>query len=148
MSQATHEKNINGRLFRVSQFPTMRGYKIFHRLAKGLIPAIASVFGSLSGDAEKISELDIDGDGLGKAIEMLFTELDEDKSEALIRDLLSLTFVDGQEVMPQFDVLFQGDYGTLFKVLAFSVEVNFKSFLGDSGSEILKQKIPELLKTH
>lgn len=147
MGVKTHEKNINGRTFTVSQFPAMRGWKTFVKLSKGLLPALASVAGSLKGDGEKLSDLEINGDGLAKAVEILLTELDEDKSEILIKELLALTFVDGQPVMPQFDIVFQGDYGTLIKVLIFSVEVNFKSFLDVSG-DLKGIKTPELVKTH
>lgn len=140
MSKSIHERTINGKVFKVSQFPAMRGWKVFTKLAKGVFPAIAGLAGSVK-DWDN-DDIDLDREGLVEAVKYIVTELDENKSEALIRDLLELTWCDGQEVMPQFDNLFKGDYGTLFKVLAFSVEVNYKSFLENGGIDKLKSLIP------
>lgn len=144
MGKKTHEKNINGRVFRVSEFPAMRGWKTFVKLSRGLMPAMASVAGAI----KNWEDLEIDGDGLVKAAELLITELDEDKSEILINELFSLTWIDGQELMPQFDMVFQGEYGMLIKALAFVIEVNYKSFLGENGVKFLKNKTPAVAVTH
>jgi len=144
MGKKTHEKNINGRSFRVTEFPAMRGWKTFVKLSRGIMPALASAAGSLSGEGEKLSDLNINGNSLAKAAEILLTELDENKSEILIRELFSLTWVDGQEVMPQFDTVFQANYGMLIKALVFVIEVNYKSFLGENGVKFLKDKAPKV----
>ena len=140
MGKKTHEKNINGRLFTGNEFGGMRGWKTFMKLSRGLMPAIASAAGAV----KSWDDWDIDGDGLSKAVELLVTELDGDKSEILIGELFSMTWVDGQEIMPIFDTVFQANYGTLIKALAFVIEVNYKSFLGENGVQLIKDKAPKI----
>lgn len=140
MGIKTHEKNINGHLFTVNEFGGMRGWLTFLKLSKGLLPALASALGSV----KDWQTLDIDGENLSKAITILLSELDGDKSEILIKELFSMTWIDGKEVMPIFDTVFQANYGMLIKALAFVIEVNYKSFLGENGIASFKEKMPNI----
>jgi len=135
--KAIFEKKINGRSCTVNQFPAFRGWRIFTKLSRYILPSLASAAGSV----KNWENLEIEGDALASAVRTLFTELDADKSEELLRELLELTWVEGKEVIPQFDILFQGEYGFLVKLIGFVVEVNYKSFLGENGFGILKEKM-------
>ncbi|MDX1811582.1 MAG: hypothetical protein R3240_06515 [Gammaproteobacteria bacterium] len=104
------------------------------KLNKTLLPAITKIVGSVK-DWE---HLDIDGDSLTEAVGLLLSEMEPEKSEALIMEILELTTVDGHEVVQTFDLTFQGKYLTLIKVVAFSLEVNYKSFLPENGLQKLK----------
>lgn len=137
MGTAVKEKTIEGRSVKVNQFPASYGWRVFCRLSRGVIPAIAAIAGSV----KDWKTIDIQGDGLAKAAEYIVTEMEPEKSEALIKDLLSMTFIDGKEAVKDFDLTFQGEYLLLMKCLAFSIEVNYKSFLGKSGMGKLQKTL-------
>lgn len=138
MAQVTQETNIDGKSIRVTQLPAGRGWKLFMKLSRTLFPAIAGLVGAV----KSWEELDIDNTGLQKAVELLMTELEPEKSEALIKEILQLTWVDGQESVRNFDLLFQGEYLFLLKVVKYTLEVNYKSFLPEDGMAKLKGLMP------
>ena len=132
--KATQEKTIDDLMVSVSQLPAGKGWRLFMKLNKALLPAISNLIGSVK-DWEK---LEINGEGLKNSVETLLMELEPEKSEALIKEILQLTRVDGQEVAPNFDLLFQGRYLTMLKIVMFTLEVNYKSFLPVGGLEKIK----------
>lgn len=134
MAQVTQSKEIDDLKVSVTQLPAGRGWRLFMKLNKTLLPAITKLVGSVK-DWE---HLDIDGDSLTEAVGLLLAEMEPEKSEALIKEILELTTVDGHEVVQTFDLTFQGKYLTLIKVVAFSLEVNYKSFLPENGLQKIK----------
>ena len=137
--QAIQERVIDDLKVSVSQFPAGKGWRLFMKINKTILPALSNLVGSI----KSWETMDIDKDGLNKAIEVLLMELEPNKSEALIKEILELTTVDGQNAVQGFDLLFQGRYLTLIKIVAFSVEVNYKSFLPEGGLAKLTQVAKE-----
>jgi len=138
MSVETQTKQIGGVRYDVSPFPGRKGLRLQYRLLKVIGTPISVLFGAAKGVTglkdESVLDKEVNPEVFGKAIEMLFKALSEIEFEALILELLSSTRKDNVEITPNtFDVAFAGDYGQLFEVLAYVLEVNYKSFLDRIG---------------
>lgn len=122
----TEEKSIDGSTYAVSQFSATKSLKMFHRLGKMIGPA----FGALTGGAAlgDVANANVSAESFGAAIKALFDACDETVFERTVKDLLETTTKDGKPI--NFDLDFSGNIGSLFKVLAFVLEVNYSDFLG------------------
>lgn len=130
----TQNKDIDGHDWLVTQFPAGEGIKLLTTLTRLIGPTIAG----LAGDVKKPSDLanmKLDSKVLQIAVEQLASKLDEDNTLDLVKRLLAGTRKDGEEVVPTFDVAFQGEYLTLFKVLGFVLKVNYSSFFKGSDEQ-------------
>lgn len=129
----TRELEIGGKTYRVTQLPAMRSLKLLNRLGRVLGPAL----GTLAGAATSSSGLSgMDVGKLGEAAELLFDKLSEKELEDIVLQLTELVECsDGEKsfvlTKPHIDTLFQGDVGGLLKLVAFALEVNYGSFLGE-----------------
>jgi hypothetical protein len=125
----------------VQQLPAMRAVKLSRRLIQIAAPAVAAL---------KDLSLSADASVLGDAIAGALAEFSEKDLEALIKDLLETATVeqDGKlaKVMPLFDSLFGGKIFTLYKVLAFALEVNFADFFEPLRALKVKSDAEESLK--
>ena len=123
----------------VQQLPAMRAVKLSRRLIQVAAPAVAA-----------LKDLTADASVLGDAIAGALAEFSEKDLEALIKDLLETATVeqDGKlaKVMPLFDSLFGGKIFTLYKVLAFALEVNFADFFEPLRALNVKSDAEESLK--
>lgn len=139
----TKEKTIDGKLIAVTQFPARHGFKIKARLAKLLGPALASAAAAVQGGNKgSLLEADVDIAALGAAVSTLVASLDSDSTLDLVMGMLTSTRMDGKEVTDSvFDMEFAGNYATLYKVLAFVVEVNYGDFFGKGGIGNLVDKV-------
>lgn len=119
------ERTIGGRLWTVSLLPATKGLDVYRRLVKLLGPALAAALGSLH--AASVLDGEIDMGRLGSAFGTLAERLGDPDAASLVKELVTSNLhCDGVEVTPKtFDLLFQGDYTTLFQVAAFVIEANF-----------------------
>jgi hypothetical protein len=118
-------KTIDGVNFTVTQFPARRAFAVQARLIKTLGPALGAAVGKGVG-----GEVD-----LSAALQKLADNIEADTLVALAQELLASTRADGKELAGDaaFDMAFTGKLLTLYKVLAFLVEVNFADFFGAGG---------------
>lgn len=126
----THEKDIDGTLWTVNEFSATEGLRLLTRLTNLCGGPVAKALESLP-KGEGILDAKIDFGLLGAALTDLTQRLDEDQVVELIKRLLACTIAKepgekSKEAGRHFDVTFQGRYLTLFKVLGFVLEVNFK----------------------
>lgn len=144
MSLSTQHHTIEGRSIVVVQYPGMEGLKIWTNLVKLLGPSVALLGKALGGtdvkdiNVSKVMDLDLDLDTLfssmSEALVMATDKMDEHIVEQLVMRMLSGTKIDNKEIdTNSFNIMFAGNYGLLFKVLAFTLKVNYSSFLGDRG---------------
>lgn len=134
----TKEKTIDGRKITVTQFPGRRGLKLKTKLAKLLGPSIFTALKSVSGKGDLLDK-DVNLETAGEAIEKLLEKVDENSWENLIFELLSMTRINSQEITAElFDAEFAGSFVTLYKIVAFVLEVNYKDFLGLTGIGLSK----------
>jgi hypothetical protein len=124
----TQEREIDGALWSVTEFSATEGLKILTTIARLSAGPLAQAARALGGS---VLDAKVDLALVGTAVADLASRLDDDEVVGLAKRMLRGTFVDGKEVSPQFDLVFQGRYLTLFKVLGFVLEVNFKVPLAD-----------------
>lgn len=138
-------KSIDGITYRVSQVGGKRALKMFTTLAKMLAPALAKAAESMpTGGFKSLSTVDLSSLNIGTAVEALVDRLDEPKITEIIDTLAGVTECnDGGDKWPQlsgvFDIHFAGKMSSLFKWLAFALEVQFGDFFDAFGS--LAQKV-------
>lgn len=155
MSLSTQQKTIDGKNCIVVQYPGMEGLRIWTNLVKILGPSVAMLgkaVGGGIGDFKNISDvldknIDIDKlfSSLSEALVAVNGNIDEHIVEQLVLRILSSTKVDNKEIdLNSFNLLFSGDYGFLFKLLAFVLKVNYSSFLGGKGHSTITNQNPNL----
>ncbi len=121
--QKTETRVFDDMAVTVQQLPAMRGVKLSRKLMTVAAPVVGALQGlSLDKDVSTL------GDAVAKALEQ-FSEKDLDE---LIRTLLETAKVETEgriaPLMPLFDGLFAGKILTVYKVVAFALEVNFADF--------------------
>lgn len=127
----THEREIDGIRWRVNEFSATEGLRLLTRLTALCGEPLAKAFAALPKDTALL-DTTIDFRLLGEAISGLAGRLDEDQVVDLVRRMLDCTVTgDGENARQRFDLLFQGRYLTLFKLLGFVLEVNYKLPLPD-----------------
>lgn len=128
MALETKEKVIEGLTFSVTQLPARRSIKLKLKLASKILPVL--------GPMANIKDLDSDFDSksISSAIEKLMGVLDYDVFMDLAYEIYSYTRVGGKEVNSEtFDIVFNGNLLAFYKGIAFVLEVEYKSFLGEKG---------------
>jgi hypothetical protein len=124
----TKEKEIDGRMIMVTQFPGRRALSHKTRLIKLLGPAVAQLF------TEDKIDLTKDISSLSKVIDKLSSTLDENDFVRFVLDLLKCTRLDGKEITEAvFDDEFSGDLLLMYKILWYTLEVNYGNFFAHSG---------------
>ena len=115
----TEPREIDGHTYTVTQLPPRRAMRLLRRLAALIAPA----FGG-AGDG-KVAKFDFSG--LASAL----GGLRDEEFDLIVNELLAMAQVDGKDLLPIFDLTFQGALPTLFKVLGFALEVQYGDFFGD-----------------
>jgi hypothetical protein len=129
----TKEKTIDGVTVMVTQFPGRLSLTNKARLIKLIGPSIARIFSSDGG---------FSFDMLTDAIDALITRLDPSEFTRFVLDLLKCTRLDGREITDtEFDTAFAGNMPFMYKVLGFTLEVNYGSFFGEGGIGKILSKV-------
>jgi hypothetical protein len=118
------ERVIDGDTWLVVAFSATEGIKIGKKLLSIAGVPIGKALGGLAGSGSLLDKK-IDFGAIGAAIGDLFERLGDDELDELLKRLLKCTQINGKDVAPQFDVVFQRRYATLIKVALFAIEVNF-----------------------
>jgi hypothetical protein len=126
-----NSKTINGKTVEVTAFPARQGLKLQVKLVKTIFPLIGLAQGDDTLDSSQI---------INKLATSL-SSLDDNSVEALVLELLDNTVLDNKTVgeTHHFDIVFSADYGMLFDVLKFVLEVNYSSFLSKIGISSLSK---------
>ena len=133
----TKEKTIDEHNVMVTQFPGRRALLFKTRLIKLIGPSVAQMFTGKSLDAN------VDFSVISKALDKLAENLKEDEYVKFVLDLLQCTRLDGKEISESvFDNEFAGNLLLMYKVLWFTLEVNYGSFFGQGGIGKILSAIP------
>jgi len=142
MSKRSEERQIGGQTWMVTQFVATEGLAIMARLFKLIGPtigkAVAAVPSASIGGTGGFLDMDVKALNttvLGDAVEALASRFDENEVVSLVKRMLADVRVNGSEVMPQFDLVFMGDYPKLFSVLRFVLEVNYGNFFAGANAK-------------
>lgn len=127
----TKNKVIDNHSVDVGMFPAVTGLRLKFRLFKKLGPGLTTLAKGLDNSGDNFTSKNLDLSVLPQALDKFFSTLEEDEFLDLVLRLLETTHIEKKHVGNQaiFDQVFAAEYGFLYKVLGFVVEVNFKSFL-------------------
>lgn len=127
-----HEtREIDGLRFTVQQLPARRGMKLLNHLIRIAGPGLAKAAGALKGgDLAKLDLANIDFGALGEALKSIFDGLPDVEFDYVLDEMLAVTLLNEAPLKPVFDAALQGRIGTVYKLLAFALEVNFRDFFG------------------
>lgn len=131
MPFTTESKEIDGHDVKVGKFPATVGLKLKFKLFQKISPGLTTLAKGLDNSEDGFSSKNLDLSVLPEALDKFFSVLDPDQFLKICLDLLQTTHVDNKHAgkIEIFDDMFAGEFGLLYKVLGFVVEVNFKSFL-------------------
>lgn len=149
----TERTTINETPVIVVQLPARKALLLKTKLVKLLGPALAKLFGTDSlPSAKGVSNIDqeIDPAALSAAMALLVDRLEPDAFLSLVLECLAGTKVEvnGTPVdvsRETFDVIFSGSLAFMYKVLWFSLKVNYSDFFDMEGiGSLLKyrEKMP------
>lgn len=124
MDEVTKEKEIDGKILRVTKLPATRGIRLSYKLSKVL------GIGFAAGASSETTA------NLGSAVELMFKQLPEDEFVQLVKGLLETATYDNKPVGSNFDTLFQGKMGALMQAVIFAIETNFEDFKERFGGVI------------
>ena len=143
----TQEKIIDDINIMVTEMPAMRALRLQTKLFK--------IIGSPFAELLKIKNDDSDSENncFSKAITILSQNLDENEFENLVLSLCLCVRANGHEMNKGYiDIHFAGKLNTIFKIIAFVIEVNYAdfflegSFLSQAITEIKAQNSNKLKK--
>lgn len=144
MINEVKQKEIDGIEVQVVPFDGLTALRLKARLIKKIAPGFGMFLGSLSGDPGKtnLTDMAIDGETLRGAFQTFLDGLSEDEFIELVKTLLAkvtcvinedgkkLTFPLGAHFQNGFDKVFTGKLMSVYKVIAFVLEVNYPDFFG------------------
>lgn len=138
MSIETKEKTIDGKRITVVQLPARRALKLQAKLVKLFGSSLAAL---LSGSKGSI-DANLTPAVLSGAVEKLAANLEENDFLRLVLEILQSTRVDNQEAGAEstFDQLFAGSFLFMYKVVGFTLEVNYADFFDAGGIGSLLEK--------
>jgi hypothetical protein len=142
MSQEAGKKRvIDGIEFEVFMLDPWVANEILHDLFHIFGPSIRDVFGAMDGDVKSLKEAandtkdwaeqQINMGSLGSAIGGLFQRMDSNLTKSIMEKLAAVTMVkDKGKLGDQFQLVFLGKLGTMYKWVAFALEVQLADFFG------------------
>lgn len=131
MGLKTDKRTIDGIEIHVTQFAAMRGFAVASKVAKVVTPVLPHLKGVTM--QTEIADL-------APAIGELFSRLDENEGQALVRDLLAgaCAVRDGQQIPLNTDdrinLAFEGNMMAMLRAALFAAEVNFSDFFAGSAT--------------
>lgn len=152
MALETKEKQIGEHIVLVTTLTATRAVKLQVKLVKLLGPSFGALFSSLDLKkikAGKFTESDIKLEMISTAFEKLSDKLDPDEFDALLFQILANTKVDGKDVSSAvvFNSVFTGELMLMYRVLLFSLEVQFSNFFEESGIGTLLKSVKKKQET-
>jgi hypothetical protein len=130
---STKEKTIDGRSVMVTQYPGRRSIEYKARLLKLVGPSLARTLAGAEG---------FSFEAIVPALDAFIEILDPKTFVSFLLELFCSTRIDGKEITDQvFDDEFAGDMMFLYRVLWFTLEVNYKSFFDKAGIGKILTKI-------
>lgn len=133
MAVKTENSNIEGFDVSVTQMPARLAFMYKAKLVRAVGPSIGKLLTTESKGTGK-TQVKINADFSG-AFSTLADKLDPEHFFSLLLEGLRYTYVNGKNVgtEEEFDQVFTGKMELIYKVLFFSLKVNYKSFFEKGG---------------
>lgn len=144
MLQLKDFTSSTGRRYQLQTLPATTGLETFTKLMELVGAPMGNAAGGMTKTAD--GETDVKAESLGLAVGALTSRLAEPGTIALVKILLAdlqheqdKAKAPGAFVPVNFDLYFAANYGELLELIAFSVEINFASFL--AGSAVVQRAV-------
>ena len=121
-------KEIDGNSYTIYMLSPLLSHDLLLDLVKMVGPALGPVLDKIYGDKTEngLLQQSLGDDFFSKATSMLCVGLDK----KILRDVIaSVTHVDGKPLKPVFDIHFRGRLDTMYKWMAFGIEVQWRKSL-------------------
>ena len=129
MAVETRDKVIDGKKITVTQFPGRKA--LFYKVK--LIKLFGSSIGAMLAQAKGLTA-QVDMSVFAAAMDKLATTVDEGEFTRFVLELLQLTRIENVPITEaSFDMEFAGNLLSMYKILWFTLEVNYGSFFGENG---------------
>ena len=128
-------------MIETTTLPGSIGVKLQARIGLNLISLAAPLMRSK--DKESLLDHNVDLDAVSSS---LTSNMGEDSVLQLLLDILQCTMIDGSDLskVENFDMVFSGEYGLLFRVVKFVLEANFGDFLAEKDIKKFVKKMWEM----
>ena len=144
MSRTSETRTIGEFEVTTQKLPATRGSRLRFKLVRLLGPAASSLAPLVGKDGKLEELLGLDIAAVAPAIVALASQIDDEKHDALMLEILICTSVvaDGPKGKIKFDLTskalldqaFDGDVDALWKTVMFALEVNLSGFFSGRGS--------------
>jgi hypothetical protein len=132
---STKEKVIDGHTILVTQYAGRRAFEYKARLFKLMGSSIARLF---TGTQQFNQE------AFAPAVDALIENIEPKALVDFLLELFCSTRIDGKEITGEvFDMEFAGNMTLMYKILWFTLEVNYGSFFGGAGIGKILSKLKE-----
>jgi hypothetical protein len=136
------QKTIDGLKFQLAELPVWDALPAFHRLLRLLGPAAAGVRAAVAAGSDDDAKKKAIAALIGTLPEMLVQAPPDEVvalSKLLLKECLVFHTTDptkSGELLPIIDNVLRGKLMTIFKLLTWSIEVNFSGFFSDLGGHV------------
>ena len=136
----------NEQVYKVTQFPGEEGFNLLPEIVEMIGDSLAKLATMGNSGGGDFLDQDIDASLLGEALTVFSKKIAEKGGAEFIKKLLAGTTRNGKEFSKMgissnqtwsFNEAFTGNYSEMFRVVAFVLEANYKSFLSGSLTGIL-----------
>ena len=135
---AAKSTKINGKHVKVVPMFAVQAnllkFKLLAMLGKSVLSSIGQLIKASQSVKDKKDIFNhIDIDAFSESFNAMINNSTPEEFQEVIEKIVAGTFVDNVSCFDSFDDIFTGDYGLMYKVIFYSLEVNYASFFGKGG---------------
>ena len=129
------ERVIDGVTYSVYMLPPKTAMDLLVDIGKVVGPSVGTLVDAASskGGAAALLEMSVTSEFFSKAASELFERMDKSVLRSVIDQLAKVSMADGVKLESTLDIHFRGKLGTMFKWLAFALQVQFGDFFNALG---------------
>lgn len=133
MGVKMHELSFADATWQLNNLDADRGVDVLARLAAIVGGPMGELLGALAAagkPVQKISAAELPRDALAKVFGTLLSQMHSGGAKDIIRELLAGLKKDKKDLPGGYALYFAGNYGELFRLVAWALEINYASFFG------------------
>lgn len=117
---------IDGHTYEIAMFPPKKGFKLGMKVARIAGPIVSKLSGAAN--PQDLMNLNLSDNSFVEAMELLRDKWDEKLEDELIRELATVTSMDGIPLQGIFDAHFSGRLFAMSKWLVLGLKAQFADF--------------------